>query len=144
MKKIVAILLVCVFCLGGCALYTPKPAQEEWLDGYMGTWKIYTNTEADGGTIGNVTFAKTGEDTISVEITDFIGGVDITGVKNAKFTKKDIRIAESVETVQNHGEDIALYFNFEQDENLKESVVIDFIIPGDEPRYALESLYLYR
>ncbi len=144
MKKVFTVLLACLLCLAGCSAPTePKQASFNF-DSYMGTWQIYTNSKADGDAIGSVTFEKTGEDSISVAFADFIGGVDITGVKSARFTKEGIRIAESVETVQNHGEDIVLYFDFEQGEGLKESVVIDFIVPGDAPRHALESLYLFR
>lgn len=144
MKKGFAVLLACLICLASCSAPTAPEKASSGIDSYMGEWQIYTNSEADGGAIGSVTFEKTGEDSISVAFADFIGGVDITGVKSARFTKAGIHIAESVETVQNHGEDIVLYFDFEQGEGLKESVVIDFIVPGDAPRHALESLYLFR
>ena len=144
MKKVFTVLLACLICFAGCNAPTESKKESFNFDSYMGAWQIYTNSEADGDSIGTVTFAKTGEDTISVEIADFIGGVDITGVKNAQFAQKDIGIAHSLETVKVDDGEIVLYFNFEKDENLKESVVIDFIIPGNKPLYALESLYLIR
>lgn len=142
MKKVYTVLLACLICLASCSAPTAPEKASSGIDSYMGTWQIYTNSEADGGAIGSVTFEKTGEDSISVAFADFTGGVDITGVKNAKFTEDSV--AYGVETVKDDEREIVLHFNLTKDAAGKESVVIYFIEPDSEYSFALESLYLFR
>ncbi len=144
MKKCLAILLMLVLCLGGCAGQTP-PAEETGKDAnlaYMGTWQIYTQPAKDGGAIGTVELAMSGEDAFSVEITDFVGGVDITGVKNAKLTEDGV--AKGEQTISDDGREIEMLLRFTEDDNSEKTIVLDFVEPNTEHYYALESLYLYR
>ncbi len=139
MKKCVAVFLVLLLCLSGCAV---RNASLDGVQEYMGTWHIYIHAGPDGDAIGTVTLSAEDEEMFAVEINDFIGAADITVVKHARVTEQGKAIG--IEKVQDGESMLEMHFRFGEDENGKQIIVLDFIAPDTEHRYALESLHLYR
>lgn len=141
MKKIFAIVLSLIFCFSGCAqLHTPALDTAETP--YMGEWKIYTQSEDKGDSIGTMKLTQTGVENFSIEVTDFTGGVDITQYKTA-FKVTD-GYAASVETVENHGEQLVMQLFFAKTADGQDTIILDFANAAKSSQKLLESLYLYR